>query len=135
MLAEDNPVNQMVARGMLDWLGCETRVARDGREALDLLAADRFDIVLMDCQMPELDGLEACRIVRERERTQGASRQSIIAVTANAMEGDRETCLAAGMDDYLSKPFSVEQLRTVLERWISPAERPAEVAQAISCAA
>ena len=135
LLAEDNPVNQMVACGMLDWLGCETRVAGDGREALDLLAADRFDIVLMDCQMPELDGLEACRIVRERERTQGASRQSIIAVTANAMEGDRETCLAAGMDDYLSKPFSVEQLRTVLERWISPAERPAEVAQAISCAA
>ena len=129
LLAEDNGVNQIVAQGMLDRLGCETHFAADGREALDLLAANRFDIVLMDCQMPELDGIEACRIVRARERTQGLARQCIIALTANAMQGDREACLAAGMDDYLCKPYSVEQLRTVLERWLPPtvgAEEDAE---------
>ncbi|MFO1265439.1 MAG: response regulator [Rubrivivax sp.] len=114
LLVEDNPVNQEVARGMLAELGCVVEVASDGREAVSACLARSFDIVLMDCQMPVMDGYEATREIRHRQRLAGMQRSVIIAVTANAFARDREQCLEAGMDDYLSKPFLLQQLRLVL---------------------
>ncbi|MBI1990315.1 MAG: response regulator [Betaproteobacteria bacterium] len=126
LLVEDNPVNQEVALAMLEDLGCTARVANDGREAVSAFALERPDLVLMDCQMPEIDGFEATRLIRARERDCGgvpaegspSSRTPIIALTANAIDGDRERCLECGMDDYLSKPFSREQLSDALQRWL-----------------
>jgi len=115
LLVEDNPVNQEVTRSMLDLLGCRTVVAADGREAIEATDGKTYDLILMDCQMPEMDGYEATRVIRDRE----TSRVPIIALTANAMSGASERCLEAGMDDYLSKPFSLQQLREILERWLS----------------
>jgi CheY-like chemotaxis protein len=115
-VAEDNRVNQEVAAALLESLGCTCRIANNGREALDVLAkGDAFDLVLMDCQMPELDGFETTRRIRELE---GTSRHlTIVALTANAMSGDREACLAAGMDDFLSKPFQMHELQAMLNKW------------------
>jgi signal transduction histidine kinase/CheY-like chemotaxis protein len=118
LVAEDNPVNQQLARAMLLRLGYQADVAGNGQEAVEAVLGLPYDLVLMDCQMPVMDGFEATRVIRERE---GAGRHTcIVAVTANAMEGDRERCLAAGMDDYLSKPFRAGDLRRILERWIAP---------------
>ncbi|MDH5254721.1 MAG: ATP-binding protein [Gammaproteobacteria bacterium] len=117
LLVEDNVVNQAVAIGMLDVLGVDVTVASDGREALDRLAVAQFDAVLMDCQMPLMDGFEATRVIRGRE---GGLALPIIALTANAVVGDRERCLAAGMNEYLSKPFKLEQLSDVLGRYLPP---------------
>ena len=114
LMAEDNTVNQIVLGGMLEALGCEVETAANGQEAVDLWAAKSFGVVLMDCQMPKLDGFDATAQIRERE---GQDHIPIIAVTANAMKGDRERCLAAGMDDYISKPIDKEALIAVLERW------------------
>jgi len=115
LLAEDNPVNRMVATRVLERLGCTVRVVEDGAAALAAATAPdaRFDVVLMDCQMPVLDGYEASRQIREAGR-----RTPIVALTANAMDGDRERCVAAGMDDYLTKPLRPEQLARALARWI-----------------
>jgi len=121
LLAEDNPVNQEVARSMLELLGADCRVAANGREALSMLEQDDFDIVLMDCQMPEMDGFEATAELRRREHERQGSRMPVIAVTANAMEGDREQCLQAGMDDYIGKPFSQRQLADMLQQWCGAA--------------
>jgi PAS domain S-box-containing protein len=118
VVAEDNPVNQEIAREYLEALGCRVEIANTGREAVDLLALRRFDLVLMDCQMPEMDGFEATRLIRETEAHEGSRRTPVIALTANALEGDRERCLAAGMDDYLSKPFKEEQLVDAISRWL-----------------
>jgi signal transduction histidine kinase len=104
LLAEDNPVNREIALGILHTLGCAADVAIDGQEAVDALARKTYDLVLMDCMMPGTDGYEATRQIRERESNR---RTPIVAVTANAMQGDREQCLAAGMDDYLAKPFNL----------------------------
>jgi len=117
LLVEDNEVNRKVAVRMLQKLGCEVDIATDGRQALDKTAQQRYDIVFMDVYMPELDGYEATRLIRQREEATG-SHQVIIAMTANAMEGDRELCLKAGMDDYLSKPFREAELRQMIARWI-----------------
>jgi signal transduction histidine kinase/CheY-like chemotaxis protein len=114
LLIEDNPVNQEVARGMLAQLGCEAVVASDGRQGVAAFQAGRYDVVLMDCHMPEMDGYEATREIRRWESGRDAGRTPIVALTANALSGDREKCIAAGMDEYLSKPFSAEQLRQVL---------------------
>jgi signal transduction histidine kinase/DNA-binding response OmpR family regulator/HPt (histidine-containing phosphotransfer) domain-containing protein len=123
LLVEDNPVNQELAQHMLEFLGCRCAIAPDGRAALDALTRDAFDVVLMDCQMPVMDGFEATAAIRRREASRGDEpRQPIVALTAGAIEGDREKCLAAGMDDFLSKPFSLEQLETTLRRWLP--ERP-----------
>lgn len=116
LLVEDNSVNQKVAVRMLQKLGCEVTVAENGQQALERLARDSFDVVLMDMQMPVMDGLTATRLLRAREQGAG-KRQVVIALTANAMQSDRERCFEAGMDDYLSKPLTLEALRAVLMRW------------------
>ena len=115
LLVEDNPVNQEVALAMLQELGIEAVSAWSGEEALEKLAADRYEVVLMDCQMPKLDGYATTSRFREWEKEQQRPRTPIVALTANALTGDAEKCFAAGMDRYLSKPFSSEQLFEVLE--------------------
>ncbi|QYF93868.1 response regulator [Massilia sp. PAMC28688] len=119
LLAEDNPVNVEVAKAMLDSLGMAVHCARNGAEALQEARAGGYDIVLMDCQMPVMDGFAATAEIRRHEQASGRGRMlPIIAITANALQGDREACLAAGMDDYLSKPFTHQQLGAVIGRWI-----------------
>jgi CheY-like chemotaxis protein len=114
LVVEDNVVNQEVARAMLQELDLEVVSAWSGEEALEKLAGERFDAVLMDCQMPKLDGYATTTRYREWEQAQQLPRTLIIAVTANALAGDAERCLAAGMDRYLSKPFAIEQLQQAL---------------------
>ena len=130
LLVEDNAVNQQVARSLLKALGCPVEVANNGQEALQAIELAAYDMVLMDCQMPEMDGLTATRLIRERERDNpGAARHvPIIALTANAFDSDREACLAAGMDDYLSKPYNLGQLRAILNRWL-PRREPTQDCQ------
>jgi len=113
LLAEDNPVNQLVAVRMLERLNCRTDLANDGVEALTMAAQFSYDVVFMDVQMPNLDGLEATRRLRATPRGKGVY---VVAMTANAMQGDRERCIEAGMDDYLSKPVTPANLRQALER-------------------
>jgi signal transduction histidine kinase/PleD family two-component response regulator len=121
LVAEDNPVNQKVTLLLLRSLGYAAEVAANGGEVLAALRRRRFALVLMDAQMPEIDGLEATRRIREAEASREAGfehRVKIIAMTANAMSGDREACLAAGMDDYLAKPVKPEELRAMLQRYL-----------------
>jgi PAS domain S-box-containing protein len=119
LLVEDNPTNQMVALGILSELGYHADVAVDGEQALEMVRRAPYRAVLMDCQMPLLDGYQTTREIRNRERQAAApDRVPIIAMTAAALKGDRDRCLAAGMDDYLSKPFEPEELAAVLCRWI-----------------
>ncbi len=117
LLAEDNPVNQEVALAMLDGLGVKADVAVNGMEALAMRARRDYDLILMDCQMPVMDGYQATAALRAQERD-GAGRIPIVAMTANAMEGDRQRCLDAGMDDYLAKPYTMSRLALVLQRWL-----------------
>jgi signal transduction histidine kinase/DNA-binding response OmpR family regulator len=114
LLVEDNPVNQAVARGMLDQLGCTVTSAVNGAEAVALAQAEPFDVILMDCQMPQMDGFTATRRIREWEAAEGQPAMPIVALTANALEGDRDRCVDAGMNDYLAKPFTMLQLRNVM---------------------
>jgi two-component system, sensor histidine kinase and response regulator len=127
LLVEDNLVNQEVGLAMLEILGCKATCAADGKAALEALERDSYDVVLMDCHMPEMDGFEATASFRQWERTHGARRRTpIIALTANALPGDRERCLEAGMDDYMSKPFTQQQLAEKLRHWLfqaSPGDR------------
>lgn len=118
LLAEDNPVNQEVAMAMLQRMGLNARVAVNGEEAIRKLEAEPFDLVLMDCQMPIMDGFEATEKIRDREKSQGLKAIPIIALTANAILGDREICLEKGMNDYLSKPFTAQQLYQILSAWL-----------------
>jgi signal transduction histidine kinase/CheY-like chemotaxis protein/HPt (histidine-containing phosphotransfer) domain-containing protein len=125
LLVEDNPVNLAVARKLITRLGLDCDSARDGREAVDAVQRTRYDVVLMDCQMPEMDGYEATQEIRVRESVMRRPRLPIVAMTANAMAGDRERCVDAGMDDYLAKPLDIAQLSEVLKRWLRPGEAAA----------
>jgi PAS domain S-box-containing protein len=120
LVAEDNQVNQQVVTAMLEAWGCSVRVVGNGRAAVEAASRDAFDLVLMDCQMPQMDGLAASRLIRDHGIRQRASERPlpIVALTANAMSGDRERCLDAGMDDFVSKPFKEEVLRETLLRWL-----------------
>ena len=115
LLVEDNPVNQLVAKGMLAKLGCQVQLATQGAEALELLEQDEFDLVLMDCNMPVMDGYEASRRIRQSGRWPDLP---IVALTANAMPEERERCRAAGMNDYLAKPFRREELLALVDHWV-----------------
>ena len=117
LLVEDNPVNRSLCMEMFSVLGCNVSIAKDGNEALGLLQRNKFDIVFMDCQMPLLDGYETTRRYRDLEKREGKVHLPIIALTAYAMEDDRHKCIAAGMDDYLAKPFKLAQLRNMLLKW------------------
>jgi hypothetical protein len=134
LVAEDSQINQIVATRVLERCGCRVKVVGDGNEALDALAAEHYDAVLMDCQMPGMDGYDATSELRRRER--GARHTPVIAMTAHAMTGDRERCIEAGMDDYISKPVRHADLAVALGRWIPAREQepidlpPVETAQA-----
>ncbi|MBE0604474.1 MAG: response regulator, partial [Deltaproteobacteria bacterium] len=117
LLAEDNVVNQAVGVAMLEKLGCQVDVANNGREAVEAVSAVAYDLVLMDCQMPEMDGFTATAQIR-RHKDRHGRRLPIVALTAHATESDRELCLAAGMDDYLTKPYTLNQLNAVLDRFL-----------------
>jgi two-component system, sensor histidine kinase and response regulator len=118
LLAEDNLVNQRLAVRLLEKRGHRVVVAANGLEALQALEKESFDLVLMDVQMPEMDGLEATAILREKEKGTGVH-QAVVALTAHAMKGDREKCLAAGMDGYLTKPIRPQELDQLLEIYVA----------------
>jgi len=122
LLAEDNPVNQSVACGMLDFLGCEVDIKENGNDTVEAYAATPYDLIFMDCQMPGMDGFQATDRIRviESSPAWGGRRIPIVALTAHAIKGDRERCLSAGMDDYLSKPFEIEELIEILKKWLTP---------------
>jgi CheY-like chemotaxis protein len=122
LVAEDNQVNQRIAVAQLKKFGCTVDVVANGLEVLEALSRLKYDLIFMDCQMPEMDGYEATKTIRELEQQHPHACQwkvpmPIVAMTANAMLGDREVCLTSGMDDYLSKPIRPSELQSVLERW------------------
>ena len=121
LLVEDSLVNQEVARDFLLELGCTVSVAKNGKEAVGATEGEAFDAVLMDCQMPEMDGFEATRLIRAREKRTNGRRVAIIALTANAFASDRTKCLESGMDDFLTKPFVPEEFERVLNKWLASA--------------
>jgi signal transduction histidine kinase/DNA-binding NarL/FixJ family response regulator/HPt (histidine-containing phosphotransfer) domain-containing protein len=126
LIAEDNPVNREVAGEALRQLGCQVDSANDGQEAIAGWEAARYDLILMDCHMPNMDGIEAAKIIRVREATDGRPRTPILALTANARGEDYERCIAAGMDDYLTKPLTLDELRVALDRWVGRRAAPVE---------
>ena len=118
LMVEDNDINRLILEQILLKLGCGVRHAVNGAEALAVLENEQFDLVLMDVQMPVMDGLTATRTLREIERMRGLPRQLVIALTANALTGDREMCLQAGMDDYVAKPVTIASVRAAMLRWL-----------------
>ncbi len=117
LVAEDNEVNQKVIRAILERRGYSLEFAKDGSEACEKFTREKYNVVLMDCQMPVLDGLQAATMIRARERQSNSERVPIIALTANAMSGDRQRCFTAGMDDFLSKPFKSGELVEKIVQW------------------
>jgi CheY-like chemotaxis protein/HPt (histidine-containing phosphotransfer) domain-containing protein len=122
LLAEDNPVNQRVAAGILEKRGHRATIVENGLQVMQALEVQKFDAVLMDVQMPEMDGLRATKAIRQRERTNGGH-IPIVAMTARAMKGDREECLSAGMDDYVSKPIQSRELMAAIDRAMQKANK------------
>lgn len=120
LIAEDNAVNHMVAAGMFEKFGCSVTPTGNGLEALHSITQRKFDLIFMDCQMPEMDGYEATRKIREYEKEYGQGRTPIVAFTANAMTGDKDKCLQSGMDDYITKPAQIKVLENILKKWVSP---------------
>jgi CheY-like chemotaxis protein len=118
LLVEDNAINRRVGQKMLEKLGYGVRCVGNGAEAIEVVGSHRYDLVLMDCQMPKMDGFEATMAIRAREDPNGR-RTPIIALTASAMESDRAKCLQAGMDDFMSKPIKREDLAEIIDKWIS----------------
>jgi CheY-like chemotaxis protein len=118
LLVEDNAVNAFISAASLESMGVTSVHAVNGREAVELCLRRSFDAILMDCEMPVMDGFTATRLIREHEETTGAPRTPIIALTANALTGDREHCLQQGMDDYLSKPIELHQLGALVAKWL-----------------
>jgi CheY-like chemotaxis protein len=119
LMAEDNAINQRVGKLILQRAGFNIDVVGDGSEALEAHRAQPYDLILMDCQMPTMDGFEASRAIRQLDQPQPV----IVAVTANALVGEKEKCLAAGMNDYLSKPFQADQLVALVKRWCATVRR------------
>jgi CheY-like chemotaxis protein/HPt (histidine-containing phosphotransfer) domain-containing protein len=132
LIAEDNPTNQKLALGILHKFGLTAVAVSNGAEAVEALAESAYDLVLMDIQMPEMDGLTATQTIREPGSPVLDHQVPIIAVTANAMPGDREKCLAAGMNDYVSKPIDPEKLAAAIERWLPPETPQAQAADAVA---
>lgn len=122
LVVEDNPINQQVITRQLQWLGYACLVADDGQQALELLARHRFGLLLTDCYMPVMDGYALTAAVRRAELLARKERTPIIALSANAMRGEAERCLQAGMDDYLAKPVDLGTLQLMLERWLERGE-------------
>lgn len=126
LVVDDNTGNQYVAKVVLELFGLQAHVVENGEEALRAASSGQYELILMDCRMPILDGYEATLAIRRAEEAKG-KRTPIIGVTACALEGDREKCLAAGMDDYLPKPITVDSFKSMLKRWIpSLKERKAQ---------
>ena len=119
LVAEDNPTNQLVAAGMLEKLGCVVELVTNGRQAVAAVQEHSYAMIFMDCQMPLMDGYQATETIRKHERQSGTQPIPIIALTAHALQGDREKCLRVGMNDYLSKPFEERQLQATLRQWLS----------------
>jgi two-component system sensor histidine kinase/response regulator len=134
LLAEDNAVNQQVALAILKMEGYQVTIAKNGVEALEAYSKSTFDLILMDCHMPEMDGFEATRNIREMQKQSGLRRIPIIALTANAMQQDRDECLNAGMDDHLSKPYTRLQMRAMLDRWLPVSDAATEESAAVKAA-
>jgi two-component system sensor histidine kinase/response regulator len=120
LIVDDNAINQLVARKAVQRVGYEAAVGGDGAAALEMIAGSRFQVVLMDCQMPGMDGYQTTAEIRRRERA--GERLPVVAMTANSVDGDRERCSAAGMDDYIGKPLRLADLAEMLERWVTPLE-------------
>ncbi len=123
LLVEDNPVNQEVALAMLEALGCRVNVASEGLEALDFVSNTEYELILMDCHMPAMDGFAAAGEIRRLEHEHSRSPVPIIALTADVQAGIMRRCLTAGMDSYISKPFTMSQLRSTLDKWLTTTER------------
>ena len=117
LLVEDNEVNQLVARRLLEHMGVTVVTARNGHEALEKIRQRDFDCILMDVQMPVMDGLEATRALRQWERERGRAPIPVVALTANAMDEERDRCMVAGMNAHLAKPIEMNELRDLLLRW------------------
>jgi two-component system, sensor histidine kinase and response regulator len=131
LIAEDNPVNREVAGEALRQLGCEVDMANDGQQAIESWESTSYAVILMDCHMPNMDGIDAAKIIRARECTDGRARIPIIALTANARGEDYQRCIAAGMDDYLTKPLTLDELRVALDRWIGRSASAATPTEAV----
>jgi len=117
LVAEDNQINRLFAKEALTYMGCRVTAVTDGKQAIEAHRTGHFDAILMDIQMPELDGIEATRVIRQAEAP--GTHTPIIAMTANALKGEHERCIDAGLDDYISKPYAVHELQTVLRRWLT----------------
>jgi CheY-like chemotaxis protein len=120
LVAEDQPVNWMLVERMLRRRGHTVANATDGRRVLEMLKADSYDLIFMDCHMPVLDGYDTTQEIRRREASESGEHVPIVAMTADAMQGDRERCLSVGMDDYMAKPISLDALDDMLDRWLAP---------------